>query len=120
MPHISTLAMGNFRPAKIDRLNAEPLGDILKLFVAQNRLGEGLERQAVFQAWDEASGAACQTVGRFFRDGTLYVTLSSSLVRRELMFQKEFLLSTLNRILSESPTLQAAGLECKVKNIVMH
>jgi len=112
--------MGNFRPAKIDRLNAEPLGELLKLFVAQNRLGEGLVRQAVFQAWDEASGAACQTVGRFFRDGTLYVTLSSSLLRRELMFRKEYILDSLNSILSGSDTLLAAGLECKVKNIVMH
>jgi len=112
--------MGNFKPAKIERLNAEPLGNLLKLFVAGNHLGEGLIRQAVSQAWDEASGSAVHTVNRFFRDGILYVTLDSSLVRRELMFQNDFLLSSVNEILSRNETLRVSGLECQVKKIVMH
>lgn len=111
--------MGNFKPAKIERVNAEPLGNLLKLFVVQNNLGGAFVRNAVFAAWDEASGAALNTVNRYFRDGTLYVTLNSSLVRRELMFRKDYLLDTLNGILSRSETLSCCGLGCEVKNIIM-
>lgn len=109
--------MANFKPAKIERQETRPFSDLLGLFVAVNRLGPGLYRKAVFKAWDEASGAAVYTSGRFLRDGILYITLSSSVVRSQLMFQKDFILLKINELLKESETVGLSGIREEVKEI---
>ena len=50
--------------------------------------------------WDECSGAGPFTLKRYFRSGTLYVTLSSSVIRNQLSFQKEALIEKMNACLS--------------------
>lgn len=112
--------MGNFKPAKLERKNAEPLEDLLKLFVVSNRLGYGLFNQEVFRAWDQASGAAFHSTGKYYREGVLHVTLNSSLVRSQLAFQREMLVEKINGILQESETVKLSGIEEKVLKIVLH
>lgn len=109
--------MANFKPAKIKRSNAEPMSDVLRLFVAVNHLGAGLYRKAVFDAWDEASSAARYSNYKFLKDGVLYVTVSSSLVRSQLMFQKDVILKKMNGILANSETARLSGFSEGVKDI---
>ena len=52
-------------------------------------------------AWDAASGAARYTVRRFYRDGKLYITVDSSVVRSQLSFQRDALLKKINALLAE-------------------
>lgn len=113
------LAMANFKPAKIRRTSAEPLGDILKLFVVQNRLGYGLFDQELFRLWDEVSGAGRYSSNRFFRDGTLYVTMNSSLVRSQLSFQLDLIREKMNQMLDESETVRLSGIEDRIQKIVL-
>lgn len=91
--------------------------DVLSLFVVMNHLGPGLYRKAVFQAWDEASGASKYTSNRFLKDGVLYITLSSSVVRSQLMFQKDFILLKINDMLRKSETVGLSGIKEEVKEI---
>ncbi len=72
----------------------------MKLFIKENRLTGGINTRCVYSAWDEASGAGKYTVRRFFRNGRLYVTMSSSVVRSQLQFQKTALLEKMRKILS--------------------
>ena len=85
--------------SRVPRKNAQPVGDAIKEFLRQYHLAAGLNNQRVFAAWDNASGAAQYTVKRFFRDGKLYITLSSSVVRSQLSFQKDTLVEKINGML---------------------
>lgn len=87
--------------SRMARKQAEPIGDLMKAFLLSTHLSSGLNNRRVFAAWDAASGAAQYTLKRFYRDGTLYITVSSSVVRSQLEYQKDLLVEKMNSILSE-------------------
>ncbi len=86
--------------SRISRKNAQPLAEIIREYLGERGLSKGISTHLVFKAWDNASGAGPYTVRRFFRDGRLYVTLSSSVVRSQLGFQKDALLERMNVLLA--------------------
>ncbi len=92
---------------RIHRKTAQPLGELIRQFLASRGLRENVSTHLVFSAWDRASGAAPWTVKRFFRDGRLYITLSSSVVRSQLGFQKSELVGKMNALLDEDELLPA-------------
>ena len=85
---------------RIARKQAMSMEELIPLYIKSMKLSAGLNTQRIFAAWDEASGAASFTLKRFFRDGRLYVTLSSSVVRNRLSFQKDALVEGINSILA--------------------
>lgn len=86
-----------FRSYKIKKSEAEPLESIMKLFIKRQGLTANMNCQLVFDAWDKVSGVASYTLNRFYKDGTLYCTISSSIVRNQLYFQKEAIVRDINR-----------------------
>ena len=76
------------------------MDELVKQYIRSMKLAAGLNTQRIFAAWDACSGAGEFTLKRFFRDGKLYITLSSSVVRNQLHFQKEDLVEKMNRFLS--------------------
>ncbi len=84
---------------RISRKSAQPLSEIIRQYLDSRGLSRGISTQLVFSAWDNASGAGPYTVRRFFRDGRLYVTLSSSVVRSQLGFQRDALVDKMNALL---------------------
>lgn len=86
--------------SRIERKNAQPVGEALRAYLKAYHLTPGLNTQRVFAAWDQASGAAAYTVRRWYRDGILYITLSSSVIRSQLSIQRQFLLEKINTILA--------------------
>ncbi len=110
--------MANFKPAKINRQNPEPLADVLPLFVRAHGLGKGLASHLVSDAWDEVSGAAQYSANRFFKDGVLSVTISSSVARSRLLFQLDIIKDKINESLKNSESAKMFGLgEIEVKSI---
>lgn len=103
---------------RLKRKEAQPIGDILKLFLQANHLAVPHNTQLIFEAWDNASGAAKYTMKRFFRDGRLYITLSSSVVRNQLSFQKQELLEKINALL-QGNDLYIHGPEEPVKELIL-
>ena len=87
----------------IKRKEALSMEEVVDEFIKSMKLASGLNTQRIFAAWDECSGAAPFTLKRFFRSGTLYVTVSSSVVRNQLYFQKEALIEKMNARLSGDP-----------------
>ena len=87
------------KPARIERKTALSMKEVIDMYIKSMKISAGLNTQRIFSAWDEASGAAQYTVRRFFRDGTLYITLSSSVVRNQLGFQNALLVEKINAIL---------------------
>ncbi len=88
-------------PIRIHRKEAVSMEDVVKQYIKSMKLAAGLNTQRIFEAWDSCSGAGEFTLKRFFRDGKLYITLSSSVVRNQLHFQKEDLVEKINRYLSQ-------------------
>lgn len=117
MQSILKREMANFKPAKIERQNAEPVSDLLAKFVSMNNLSEGLLREAVFAAWDQASGASLHSVSKFLKDDILHVSVSSSVVRSRLFFQLDAILEKMNSCLKEDSTLSMLGIRYEVKAI---
>ncbi|MBQ2103247.1 MAG: DUF721 domain-containing protein [Bacteroidales bacterium] len=76
------------------------MDELVRAYIKSMRLAPGLNTQRIFAAWDACSGAAPFTLRRFFRSGTLYITVSSSVVRNQLYFQHDLLVEKMNAWLS--------------------
>lgn len=84
---------------RIERKNAQTLEDALMQMLKDARISSGHNTRRIFEAWDGASGAAQYTTRRFFRDGKLYITLSSSVARSQLYMQRNLLIEKMNALL---------------------
>lgn len=89
------------KPVRISRKKPLTMDEVVSMYIKSMKLSAGLNTQRIFAAWDEASGAAPFTLKRFFRDGRLYITLNSSVIRNQLSFQRDALVEKINEILSK-------------------
>ena len=91
---------GNIR---LHRKQAVSMEEIVSQYIKSMKLAAGLNTQRIFAAWDACSGAGPYTLKRFYRNGKLYVTLNSSVVRSQLYFQRDILVEKMNEFLSKDP-----------------
>ncbi|MDP2160422.1 MAG: DUF721 domain-containing protein [Flavobacterium sp.] len=81
------------------RLNNEsPISDVLKAFIENNKLQSGMDKIDVEKAWKDLMGNGVNTYTKevILKGATLYVTLSSSVLREELSHGKQKIISMLN------------------------
>lgn len=79
------------------------IGEAIKEFIGANRLEKGLDIVNAREAWDTIMGSAISkytTDIKLDRD-TLYVQLSSSVLREELSYGKEKIIKLLNEELGK-------------------
>lgn len=86
---------------KLRRQEAVGLDELVRQFVKEMKLDAGLNRERVSEAWDVVSGAGRYTLDVALDKGVLYCTLSSSIVRNQLYFQKDVLASAVNEALKK-------------------
>lgn len=89
--------------SRMERKNAVQIDELICQFLKANGLAPGHNTYRIFEAWDNASGAAKYTMRKFFRNGKLYITLNNSVVRAQLFFQKEELVEKMNSLLGQDP-----------------
>ncbi|WP_417199479.1 DUF721 domain-containing protein [Bizionia sp.] len=79
------------------------IADALKEFVETNRLEQGLNAVNVEDAWQSMMGNGVNnyTTAIQLKGDTLYVQLSSSVLREELSYGKEKIISMLNENLGK-------------------
>ena len=77
--------------------------DVLKEFVNKNNLQDGLNKVDVKDAWENLMGKGVNnyTKSVSLKNNTLYVTLSSSVLREELSYGKEKIINMLNEELGK-------------------
>ena len=77
--------------------------DVLKEFVNKNNLQDGLNKVDVKDAWENLMGKGVNnyTTSVSLKNNTLYVTLSSSVLREELSYGKEKIINMLNEELGK-------------------
>jgi len=88
--------------AKRQRENST-LGDVLKDFISTNSLSKGLNKVSAKDAWHSVMGDAIDkyTTAIQLENKTLYVQLSSSVLREELSYGREKIIKLLNEELGE-------------------
>lgn len=81
------------------RFNEEQsVGDVLKQFMQDNRLQAGMDKMDVRDAWKNLMGNGVNNYTReiMLRGTTLYVELTSAVLREELSFGKAKIVKMLN------------------------
>lgn len=80
------------------RNNTEQIGDVLRQFLRQQGLETPLNEYRLVDAWKDVVGPviARYTTNLFIKKQVLYVSLSSSVIRQELMMGREMLIRNLN------------------------
>ncbi|MFK7782409.1 DUF721 domain-containing protein [Psychroserpens sp.] len=80
-----------------------PISDILKEFVDTNNLQNGLDKVNVKEAWAKMMGNGVNnyTTNIVLERDTLFVQLSSSVLREELSYGKEKIIKMLNESLGK-------------------
>ncbi|MBQ8501593.1 MAG: DUF721 domain-containing protein [Bacteroides sp.] len=81
------------------RNDAQPIGALIHSFLRQESLESPLNERRLINAWPEVLGAhfASYTKGIYIKNQTLFVHLSSSVLRQELMMGRELLVRKLNQ-----------------------
>jgi hypothetical protein len=79
------------------------LSDALKEFVDTNKLQDGLDKVNVQDAWKDlmGNGVNSYTSSVQLKRDTLYIHLTSSVLREELSYGKEKIISMLNEALGK-------------------
>jgi len=74
------------------------LADAIKDYINEMNLGEKLAETALLNSWDDIVGKAIssRTSKIYIKDHVLFIHLSSSVVRNELMMLRESLRNKLN------------------------
>lgn len=81
------------------RLNNEsPISDVLKAFIENNKLQSGMDKIDVEKAWKDLMGNGVNTYTKevILKGTTLYVTLTSAVLREELSHGKQKIMTMLN------------------------
>ncbi len=81
------------------RNEAEQIGEMIRKFFRQNGLESPLNEYRLVQAWREVVGPAISryTSNLYIKNQILYVHLTSSVLRQELMMGREMLVRSLNQ-----------------------
>ena len=79
------------------------ISDVLKEFVETNNLEKGLDKIHVADAWSDLMGNGVNnyTTEIILKNDTLYVKLSSSVLREELSYGKQKIIDMLNESLGK-------------------
>lgn len=82
----------------------QPIQDILKEFVETNNLQSGLDKVNVREAWANLMGNGVNnyTTAIELKHETLYVQLSSSVLREELSYGSEKIVNMLNEAIGKT------------------
>ena len=89
--------------SRISKKRAESLQELIQVWLKMNNIKLQVDTHRIFNAWDEVTGTGAYTIRRFYRDGHLYVTLNSSVVRSQLLLRKGDILAEMNRRLYCDP-----------------
>ena len=104
---------------RIARKNALPLVEVFKQMLAESGASATHNNNLIFSAWDTVSGAGAYTIKRFFRDGKLYITLSSSVICSQLAMQKDVLVAKINSSLAGNELYIGQAVDGPVKQLIL-
>ena len=103
---------------RLRRKEAVGMDALVQDFIREMKITSGVNNQRASEAWATVSGASRYTLDVSLERGVLYVTLNSSMARKQLYFQRDVLLRKLNELL-DADRLFVKGIGPAVRNIVL-
>ena len=84
------------------RENTQLISVIIKEYIKEAQLEDGLLRVKIFKVWDLIVGetGSRATTNKFFKDGILYCTVNSSMIRTQLYYRSDDIVAQMNKMLS--------------------
>ncbi|MDI1317256.1 DUF721 domain-containing protein [Flavobacterium sp.] len=78
--------------------NEGTIGEVLKQFIEKNKLQSGMDKIDVQDAWKSLMGNGVNTYTKevVLKGSTLYVSLTSAVLRQELSYGKEKIIKMIN------------------------
>lgn len=86
---------------RLSRKEPASMEEVIHEYVRKMKIEAGLNEQLVYDAWDAVSGVAEYTVSKYLRNGVLYCSMSSSVVRSRIFPKRDDLLKKVNDYLRE-------------------
>ncbi len=80
------------------RSNTQSLGQVVNEFISENRIGTKLKEVSLALQWEELLG---KTINRYTKNiyiekGTLYIEITSAVVKSELFMMREDIIRRMN------------------------
>lgn len=77
--------------------------DLMKSFIKENNLSKGMQKMKIEESWEKlmGQGVASYTESVQLQNKTLIIKLSSSVLREELSYGKEKIITMLNEEMGE-------------------
>ena len=105
---------------RIGRKEAVGMEALVSQFVREMKLSSGINQVRVTEAWNNASGAARYTLSVSYVGTFVYVTLSSSMARNQLYYQRDVIMEKMNTLLAaDSLFVGKANGAAAVTNIIL-
>lgn len=86
---------------KLERKTETSAQDLMTAYIKLLKIGPALNTRRIFETWKAVSGAEKYTLKLFFRDGTLHVKLSSSVIRNILVNRTNEIIAQMNEALEK-------------------
>ena len=108
------------RKNALRRQEAVAMEELVTQFIRDMKLSAGLGKQRACEAWAKVSGAGRYTLDVYLDKGVMTCTVSSSVVRNQLYFQREHLVRRLNECLAADDLFVRDGKdEVIVKTLIL-
>ena len=105
---------------RIGRKEAVGMESLVTQFIKEMKLSSGINQVWVTEAWNTASGASRYTLNVSYVGTYVYVTLSSTMPRNQLYYQRDLIMQKMNELLSaDSLFVGGAKGGAAVSNIVL-
>lgn len=91
------------RTVRIARKEAIGMDLLVSYYIKSMGLTEGLNARMIYNAWDNVSGVAAQTLRKYVKNRVLYCHMSSSVVRSQVFLRKKEIMDAINREIVTEP-----------------
>lgn len=75
--------------------------NLVRDWLKRSHLGTAMDLRRIQVAWNDVTGAGRYTSRIFLKNGRLYVTMTSSVARSQLLFQKRAIIEKINAALAQ-------------------
>ena len=105
---------------RMGRKEAVGMESLMAQFIREMKISSGINQVRVTEAWNTASGASRYTLSVSYVGTYVYVTMTSSMARNQLYYQRDLIMQKMNEILAaDSLFVGSAKGGAAVTNIVL-
>ena len=107
------------KSVSMERKEPSSMEELMPQLLKVMRLSSGMNDNIIMSAWDKVTGAAPYTLSKYVKNGVLYCTISSSVVRNQLFFNRDAIIEEINRVVTSDPLYSNTGCAAPVKSLVL-